>query len=78
MRCGTCSRCRVEAQDGPPGLLCRAALDLPGVECCRGYIQNWWGPGDPIPERLAQRILKAADQILSAGTEDADASPVNR
>src|SRR5262249_55859251 len=45
-----------------------AALDLPGVECCRGYIQSWWGAGNPIPERSAQRILKAADQILKAGT----------
>jgi hypothetical protein len=49
-------------------LLCLAALDLPGVECCRGYIQSWWGQGNPIPERSAQRVLKAADQILKAGT----------
>lgn len=48
-------------------LLCCAALDLPGVECCRGYIQSWWGQGNRIPERSAQRILKAADQILRAG-----------
>ena len=54
-------------------LLCCAALDLPGVECCRGYIQNWWGSGNPIPERSAQRILKAADQILKAGSAEADA-----
>jgi antirestriction protein ArdC len=54
-------------------LLCCAALDLPGVEFSRGYIQAWWGAGNPIPERSAQRILKAADQILNAGTvEDAD------
>jgi antirestriction protein ArdC len=53
-------------------MLCCAALDLPGVECCRGYIQSWWGAGNPIPERSAQRILKAADQILKAGrAEDA-------
>jgi len=49
-------------------LLCCAALDLPGVEFSRGYIQSWWGTGNPIPERSAQRILKAADQILKAGT----------
>jgi antirestriction protein ArdC len=54
-------------------LLCCAALDLPGVECCRGYIQNWWGQGNPIPERSAQRILKAADQILKAGTTTPEA-----
>jgi antirestriction protein ArdC len=48
-------------------LLCCAALDLPGAEFSRGYIQSWWGAGNPIPERSAQRILKAADQILKAG-----------
>ena len=47
-----------------------AALDLPGVEFSRGYIQSWWGAGNPIPERSAQRILKAADQILKAGTNN--------
>ena len=49
-------------------MLCCAALDLPGVECSRGYIQSWWGHGNAIPERSAQRILTAADQILKAGT----------
>ena len=49
-------------------LLCCAALDLPGVAECRGYVQHWWGQGNPIPERSAQRILKTADQILKAGT----------
>jgi len=48
-------------------LLCCAALELPGVEHCRGYIQSWWGEGNPIPERSAQRVLKVADQILKAG-----------
>src|SRR5207248_6188448 len=48
-------------------LLCCAALDLPGVEFSRGYIQSYWGTGNPIPERSAQRILKAADSILKAG-----------
>jgi hypothetical protein len=52
-------------------LLCCAALGLPGVEQCRGYIQSWWGAGNPIPERSAQRVLKAADQILRAGREQA-------
>ena len=51
-------------------LLCCAALGLPGVECCRGYIQSWWGQGNPIPERSAQRVLKVADQILKAGRAD--------
>ena len=48
-------------------LLCLLALGLSGAEYCRGYIQSWWGAGNPIPERSAQRILKAADQILKAG-----------
>ena len=50
-------------------LLCCAALELPGVAHCRGYIQSWWGAGNPIPERSAQRILKVADQILRAGRD---------
>ena len=49
-------------------LLCLAALRLPGIDHCRGYIQSWWGSGNAIPERSAQRILKAADQILKAGS----------
>ena len=48
-------------------LLCCAALELPGVDECRGYIQSWWGQGHEIPERSAQRILKVADQIIKAG-----------
>ena len=48
-------------------LLCCAALNLPGVDEARGYIQSWW-TGE-IPERSAQRILKVADQILKAGTD---------
>lgn len=61
----TLRECEAEAV----ALLCCAALDLPGVEQCRGYIQNWWGAGNPIPERSAQRVLKAADQIVRAGRE---------
>jgi antirestriction protein ArdC len=48
-------------------MLCCASLNLPGVECSRGYIQSWWGAGNEIPERSAQKILKVADQILKAG-----------
>ena len=48
-------------------LVCCAALALPGVNECRGYIQSWWGQEHEIPERSAQRILKVADQILKAG-----------
>jgi hypothetical protein len=57
-------------------LVCLAALDLPGADQCRGYIQTWWGSGNPIPERSAQRILKAADQILKAGSDQTAAGEV--
>ncbi len=52
-------------------LVCLEALALPGAEHCRGYIQHWNARrgAEPIPERSAQRIVKAADQILKAGEE---------
>jgi antirestriction protein ArdC len=55
-------------------LLCCEALGLPGAELCRGYIQAWWGAGNPIPEKSAQRILRAADAILRAGREHSESS----
>ena len=48
-------------------LLCSAALDLPGLDEARGYLQHWWGQGNAIPERSAQQVLKVADSILKAG-----------
>jgi len=53
-------------------LLCCEALNLEGADYCRGYIQNWLYPmvgyhGDGIPEKSAQKIFHAADQILRAG-----------
>lgn len=48
-------------------MLCCAALNLPGIEYSRGYIQNWNHGQQPIPERTAARIFKTADQILRAG-----------
>ena len=59
----TLRECEAEAV----ALLCCAALELPGIDEARGYIQHWWGQGHEIPERSAQRILKTADQILKAG-----------
>lgn len=47
-------------------LICCESLGLPGVEYGRGYIQGWL-EGDVIPERSAQKIFHAADQILRAG-----------
>jgi antirestriction protein ArdC len=61
-----------EAEAEAVALLCCEALNLPGTEFCRGYIQNWLGAGNPIPERSAQRILRAADQILRAGRPEAE------
>ena len=46
---------------------CCAALGLPGVEVGGTYIGHVWGAGK-IPRRSAQRIQKAVDQILEAGT----------
>jgi antirestriction protein ArdC len=63
------SRSLSECEAESVAMLCCAALGLPGVEHCRGYIQSWWGKGNPIPERSAQRVLKAADQILRAGRD---------
>ena len=53
-------------------LLCCEALNLEGADYCRGYIQNWLCPaigynGDTIPDKSAQKIFRAADQILRAG-----------
>ena len=48
-------------------LLCCAALQLPGLDESRGYIQHWWGEGNAIPERSAQCVLKVADAILKSG-----------
>jgi antirestriction protein ArdC len=47
-------------------LLCYESLGLPGAEYSRGYIQSW-GNGQAFTERSAQRIFRAADQILRAG-----------
>ncbi len=56
-------------------LLCCEALGLEGAEYARGYIQNWLYEGtgynaEAISEKSAQKILRAADQILRAGRPD--------
>src|SRR5437588_13045534 len=58
-------------------LLCCEALGLEGAEYARGYIQNWLYEGigydaDAIPERSAQKVFRAADQILRAGRPSKD------
>lgn len=52
-------------------MLCCEALNLDGSEFCRGYIQEWLrrDGASVIPEKSAQKILRAADQILKAGKE---------
>jgi|SRR5579871_216623 len=49
-------------------LLCCESLGLPGAELSRGYIQSWFH-GREVPERSAQRIFHAADEILKAGKD---------
>jgi hypothetical protein len=53
-------------------LLCCEALGLEGADYARGYIQHWLYQGvgydaDAIPEKSAQKVFRAADQILRAG-----------
>jgi hypothetical protein len=57
---------------------------LEGADYARGYIQNWLYRGigynaDAIPEKSAQKIFRAADQILRAGrpTKDQPAEYAN-
>jgi hypothetical protein len=58
-----------EAEAESVALLCSDALGLPGSEYCRGYIQHWYGTGNPIPEASARHIFGVADAILKAGRE---------
>ena len=59
-------------------MVCLDALDLPGAADCRGYIQSWNAGRDneAIPERSAQKIFKAANEILKAGRADDKAETV--
>jgi len=56
-------------------LLCCEALGSEGADYARGYIQTWLYRGigynaDAIHEKSAQKIFRAADQILRAGRND--------
>ena len=49
---------------------------LEGADYARGHIQAWLSKGigsdaNAIPEKSAQKIFRAADQILRAGRADA-------
>lgn len=48
-------------------LICCESLGLAGADFSRGYIQHWLVGEKVIAERTAQRIFRAADQILKAG-----------
>ena len=57
-------------------LLCCESLGLEGADFCRGYLQNWLRRGsgfdaEAIPEKSAQKIFRAADQIIRAGRSEA-------
>lgn len=55
-----------EAEAESVALIVCESLNLVGADFCRGYIQHWLA-GQTIPERSAQKIFKAADQLLKAG-----------
>lgn len=56
-----------EVEAETTALIVSEALGLEGSEESRGYIQNWLRGGKDIPEKSAQRIFKAANEILTAG-----------
>ena len=47
-------------------ILCLDALDLPGSEYARGYVQHW-ATSDDLTDEVESRILRATDTILRAG-----------
>lgn len=56
-----------EAEAESVALICLESLGIPAAEFCRGYIQEWLGSGNPIPEPSARRIFAVAGRILEAG-----------
>jgi antirestriction protein ArdC len=67
------SLCEVEAES--VALLCCESLGLEGADYARGYIQHWLSRGrasnaEAIPEKSAQKIFRAADQIIRAGRSE--------
>jgi hypothetical protein len=58
-----------EVEAEATAMLCCAALELPGLDESRGYIQNW-ARNEPISEPSARRIIKTADAILRAGRQE--------
>jgi len=60
-------RCIREVEAESVALICCEALELPGAEYCRGYIQHWLRDEKEIPTQSAQKIFAAATAILKAG-----------
>jgi antirestriction protein ArdC len=58
-----------EAEAEAIALLCIEALDLPGTEYARGYLQNWLR-GTEFSDDSSQRIITTAQEILAAGALD--------
>ena len=56
-----------EAQAESVALLVADALDIPGADESRGYIQSWFGTDHDLPVDAAQDVFMAADKILKAG-----------
>lgn len=58
-------------------LVCCEALGIDGADFCRGYIQQWLYrnlrySAEAIPEKSAQKIFRAANEILRAGRLPSD------
>ena len=73
----TAPRSLREVEAESVALLCCESLGLEGAAFCRGYIQNWINRGtglnpEAIPEKSAQKIFRAADQIIHAGRPEMD------
>ena len=62
-------KCIKEAEAEATAYLCCAALNLGGLECARGYIQNWLSSDSSreLFKKSASRVFSAADKILKAG-----------
>lgn len=69
---GPADRATREVEAESVALLVLGTLEQPGLDEARGYVQHWLGQ-QPIAERTAQRIFKAADTILRAGLVAAEA-----
>ena len=60
-----------EAEAEGVALLCCDALDLPGADYARGYIQSWLRESE-FTEESAQRVITTAQRILAAGEEPSE------